>query len=174
MKRNKLNAIPVLLAAALLALFAARLMLDGKERPGSFSAGQKLPEFSLPALSGATLSADSLRGKPAIINFFASWCVSCRAEHELLEDLARESGVAIYGIAWKDKPEKIRAWLEQHGNPYRDVAVDDSGRTVIAFGVSSVPETFLVSTDGVIAGRWSGPLDATTIKHELLPLIPFE
>jgi len=102
---------------------------------------------------------------------FASWCVPCRAEHPLLMRLARENGVSINGIAYKDKPEDSRAFLASLGDPYSRVGMDEPGRAAIEWGVYGVPETFLVDGNGVIRWKYSGPLTPELVANKLLPLI---
>jgi len=135
--------------------------------------GKAAPAFALPGLApdqpGVT-NAD-FAGKTVIVNFFASWCVPCRAEHPTLAALARQSGVPVYGIAYKDDPTASSALLSELGNPYRAVGADRTGMTAIDFGVYGVPETFVIDSKGVIRFRQAGPLDPETVTKRLLPLL---
>src|SRR3546814_3517189 len=103
--------------------------------------------------SSDVCSSDLLAGKPVLINFFASWCVPCRAEHPLLMELAKAPGIALYGIAYKDKPEAAKAFLAELGDPFARVAQDADGRTAIDFGVYGVPETYVIDGKGRIRFR---------------------
>lgn len=135
--------------------------------------GQPMPAFDLPPVEegAAPLSSESLEGEPALVNFFASWCVPCRAEHPILLDL-EESGVApIYGIDYKDKIADGRQWLEDLGNPFTAVGSDLDGRVGIDFGVYGVPETYVVDAEGIIRHRHVGPLMAKDVEKVILPLL---
>ncbi|WP_048863449.1 redoxin domain-containing protein, partial [Acidisphaera rubrifaciens] len=108
-------------------------------------------------------------GHPVLINFFASWCVPCAVEAPQLAALSKQ-GVAFWGIAYKDRADATRDFLERNGNPYRRLAADDSGQTAINFGLFGVPETYFVDRAGIIRWRWAGPITDDTIAHELAPL----
>ena len=128
------------------------------------------PDFALAGLDGKDgLTRGTLAGQVALVNFFASWCVPCRAEHPLLLRIAEEEHVPLYGIAYKDKPADAARFLAQLGNPYRRIGLDESGRTGIDFGVYGVPETYLIDKDGHIRFRYVGPLTAEALERELLP-----
>ena len=134
-----------------------------------------LPEFDLPpieGMGGPGLSSAALAdGEVKIINVFASWCVPCRAEHPVIERLAGEHGVPVYGINYKDKPADARLWLAELGNPYKAIGVDGKGRTAIDFGVSGVPETFIVDGQGVIRYQYIGPIVPLDLEEKLLPIL---
>ena len=132
-----------------------------------------IPDFDLPALTGEAggLKSADLKGKVALVNFFASWCVPCRAEHPMLLDLAQDRRIELDGIAWKDKPEEASALLAELGDPFARTAADISGRTGIDFGVYGVPETYLVDRAGRIRFRQAGPLTPDVIEGQLKPLI---
>ena len=104
-----------------------------------------------------------------LVNFFASWCVPCRAEHPLLLRIAESEQVPLYGIAYKERPADAARFLAQLGDPYRAVGLDESGRTGIDFGVYGVPETYLIDRTGHIRYRYVGPLTAEALEHQLLP-----
>ena len=127
------------------------------------------PAFVLAGLDGQGLSREALAGQVTVVNFFASWCLPCRAEHPLLMRLAEQEHVPLFGIAYKDKPDDAARFLAQLGDPYRRVGLDQSGRTGIEFGVYGVPETYLIDGSGHIRLRHVGPLDRDTIERELLP-----
>ena len=135
--------------------------------------GRPVPAFDLaPLVAGKPgLKSDELKGRVTLINFFASWCVPCRAEVPLLMDLARDKRLELDGIAYKNKPGDTEAFLAELGNPFTRVVVDDTGRTAIDFGVYGVPESYLVDKDGVIRFREAGPLTPDVIETQLKPLL---
>jgi len=145
---------------------------DPSEVP-SVMIGKPVPEFDLPALVAGSsgLKSGELKGHVTLINFFASWCVPCRAEHPLLFTLSKDNRIQIEGIAYKNKQSDTNAYLAELGNPYARVAVDESGRTAIDFGLYGVPESYLVDRDGVIRFRQVGPLTEDVIEQKLRPLI---
>lgn len=113
-----------------------------------------LPEFTLPGFSHADVLAEK---KPVVINFFASWCVPCVEEAATLMAL-RQRGVPVWGIAYKDKDPQTALYLSRHGNPYARLAHDNEGRVAIDWGVTGVPETYLIDAQGIVRWRFVGPL----------------
>lgn len=135
---------------------------DPKEIP-SVLIEQPAPEFALEAVEGLEtpgLSREDLIGndRPVVINVFASWCVPCRAEHEVLTGLAERDGIVLFGINYKDKPEDAVRWLAKLGNPYERIGADLNGRAGIEWGISGVPESFIVGPDGTVLYRYVGPV----------------
>ncbi len=130
-----------------------------------------MPEFTLPPITGRAegLAAADLRGRVALVNIFASWCVPCRAEHPLITELA--GVVPVYGINYKDKAPDALAWLKELGDPYTKIGADSDGRGAIEFGAYGIPETFVVGADGTIVYRVVGVITRATMDQTLLPLI---
>ena len=112
-----------------------------------------------------------MKGRVWLLNVWASWCVSCRAEHGLLNQVATSGEVDIIGLNYKDLPEDARAWLKQLGNPYARIAVDADGQVGIDWGVYGVPETFVIDGQGVIRHKHIGPLDLESLAETILPLV---
>lgn len=171
--RRALFLLPVLLFAALAVYFALALR-PGRDPQALPSAliDRPAPAFDLAALGGGpALARDTLDGQVVVVNFFASWCVPCRLEQPLLMRLAGQDHVALYGIAYKDKPADAAAFLKQLGDPYRTVGLDRAGRTGIDFGVYGVPETYVIDKAGRIRYRHVGPLTAEVVDRQLLPLV---
>ena len=127
--------------------------------------GKPVPSFDLPGLRSSQIAT----GRPSLLNFFASWCVPCIAEAAVLLDLQR-SGIEIFGIAYKDKPQATESFLARNGNPYHVVAAD-AGSVAIDFGLYGVPETYAIDGAGIIRARWAGELTADIARGELLPLL---
>jgi cytochrome c biogenesis protein CcmG, thiol:disulfide interchange protein DsbE len=159
----------------LLALFALLLGFARKDgqAPDSRLVGTVLAPFEVPLSSAPDqpFSSHLWRGKVIVLNAFASWCLPCAAEHPVLMRLAESGKAEIYGLAWKDKPEKIEAWLAGRGNPYRMVGIDEKGAATVALGLTGVPETFVIGPDGTIAWHYKSNLTDEIVSRDILPLI---
>jgi cytochrome c biogenesis protein CcmG, thiol:disulfide interchange protein DsbE len=164
-----------LLPAAVFAVLAAAsyvgLGIDSTELPSPLI-DQPAPHFELPPLAGAErgFSSADLHGHVSLVNTFASWCAPCRAEHPVLNRLARTGRVPIFGIDYKDKEDAALAWIAELGNPYTRIGADD-GRVGIDWGVYGVPETFIVDRDGRIRFKHVGPLTDGDVEQTILPLV---
>jgi cytochrome c biogenesis protein CcmG/thiol:disulfide interchange protein DsbE len=130
--------------------------------------GRPAPMFALREVgTGRTIDVTQLKGKPLVINFWATWCGPCWEEHPVLVETARMNpGVQFVGVVFQDSEEKILGFLNQRGSSYPTV-VDEKGKTAIAYGVGGVPETFFLDANGVIKGKYSGPLSQAALLEEL-------
>lgn len=136
--------------------------------------GKPAPEIALPALDAQAQNfarAELAQGRPTIVNFWASWCVPCRLEHSTLEALATRNGVTLYGVDYKDNPENARAFLTELGNPFGKINEDREGRVSIDWGVTGVPETFVIDGKGVIRVHYAGPLSDAVVERLILPAL---
>ena len=126
-----------------------------------------LPEFSIPDLfdKGKNFSKKDLIGKYTIINVFASWCGTCRMEHDILLNLQTEAIADLYGIAWRDGDENARQYLEQYGNPFAKTATDASGLFSKLANIQAVPETWIVDKKGNVVMRYRGNLQEFSIDE---------
>ena len=167
-RRSLLLVVPVLAFAALAAVLFLRLRsgADPAALPSAMI-GKPVPSFSLPAVPGLKvgdapvpgLSSADLKGQITVINVFASWCAPCQVEHPMLMRLAREPGIRLVGIDYKEQnPAAGQRFLARHGVPFSAVGADADGRAAIDFGVYGVPETFVVGPDGVIRDKLVGIL----------------
>ena len=179
--RRFLFLLPVLLFAVVAGYFAWGLTDPDRDPNAVKSAmvGKALPDFALDAVPGLEqpgLSSEDLRvlaseGKPVLVNFFASWCIPCRAEHPTLMAMAEAGEAEIVGINYQDKPVDAVAWLDELGNPYSHVGADPNSRGGIEFGVSGVPETFLIDADGNIRHQQIGPITDAVLEEKIRPLL---
>jgi cytochrome c biogenesis protein CcmG/thiol:disulfide interchange protein DsbE len=158
-----LPVIPLVVLAALAALFVGwSLKRDPAFKPDAL-VGQSVPETVLPILSDGVAGPANVDlktagvGRPMIVNVFASWCAPCRIEHPRLLALQAQ-GIAVVGVAYKDEPEATQAFLDELGDPFAMVLVDREGRAGLDLGVSGVPESFAVDAMGRIVAKTSGPL----------------
>jgi len=165
-------AIPLVFFALLVGLLWFGLNNDPTKIPSPL-VGKPAPEFDLPRLYAAdqTVSPDDLKGKVWLLNVFASWCISCRAEHEVVSQFIRQHQVDVLGLNYKDEEADAKVWLQQFGNPYAVIAVDITGRTGIDWGVYGVPETFVMDKQGIIRHKFTGPLTEQAVNETLVPLI---
>lgn len=164
-------AIPVVVLLGLLALLGIGLRLDPREVPSPLI-GKMAPAFDLPNLDrSARITPLDLQGRPVLVNFFASWCAGCQVEHPVLMKLAREYGVEIVGIDYKDTREAAEQWLARHGNPYRIIVADALGQAGLDWGVYGVPETFVLSADGRVVYKQIGPMTDAAWRDKIAPLL---
>lgn len=126
-----------------------------------------LPEFSLPNLfdENQEFSKKDLVGKYSVVNFFASWCTTCRAEHDILLRLQNEGIIDLYGIAWRDIDENTKSYLNKSGNPFKKIAKDSRGLFTQITGIEAVPETLLVDPKGNVVMRFRGNLQEFSIDE---------
>jgi cytochrome c biogenesis protein CcmG/thiol:disulfide interchange protein DsbE len=132
------------------------------------------PPIALPPLAGhpGFSRADLASGHVSVVNFFASWCLPCRMEGAELMKLSGQSGFALYGVAYKDKPDASEGFLAATGNPFAAIVTDLQGLTGIDWGVTAAPETFVIDGKGVIRFKYNvGPLTPEVVQQQLLPAI---
>ncbi|HEY1630436.1 MAG TPA: DsbE family thiol:disulfide interchange protein [Rhizomicrobium sp.] len=166
------------LPAALFAVLAYAMYLSlSAPAPGelpSVLVDKPAPAIALPALDAKAQGfgrADLAQGHVVVLNVFASWCVPCRAEAPALDQLKAMHGVALYGLVWKDSAAKARAFLDEVGNPYARIDLDEDGHAGIDWGVYGVPETFIIDGHGVVRMRYAGPLVGDALTKVVLPAI---
>lgn len=157
----------VILSAVLVAILSAGLGKNPNEIRSPL-VGKPAPSFALKEVgTGRTVDVAEFKGKPVVINFWATWCGPCWEEHPVLVANARRlPDVQFLGVVFQDKEEKILSFLQQRGSAYPTV-VDDKGKTAIAYGVGGVPETFFIDANGVIVAKYNGPMNADAIRANL-------
>lgn len=173
-KLSPLVLIPPVAFAALAGLFAGQMFAgDGASRElPSALLGEPAPALPAEGLAGLPgLDEVALAdGEVKLVNFFASWCGPCRIEHPTLAALAA-GGVPIYGVAYKDDPERSAAFLQELGNPYLGVGADPRGRAAVEWGTYGVPETFVVAGDGTVVDRIPMPITPDLLDSRLRPAL---
>jgi len=180
-RRPRLVFVPLVLFAALAALFVIRLYSGDASLLPSALIGRQVPAFALPPVEGLPdkpgfSDADLRQGNVTLVNVFASWCVPCHQEHRLIMRLSAEpavvrAGVRLFGLAYKDEPANIAGFLAEAGDPFANIGADRKGRTAIDWGIYGVPETFVVKGDGTIAYRFVGPIGEESYRNVILPEI---
>lgn len=130
---------------------------------------QPAPEFTLPSLDKSKLLTNALfRQHVTLLNVWASWCLACQAEHEVLLLLAQQAQLQIIGWDYKDRREDAKRYLEENGNPFHEVIWDHEGRAAVNWGIYGTPETFMIDKHGVIRYKHVGPLSDPGVKEEIL------
>ena len=164
--------IPLVLFVVLAVFLALGLNLNPRDIPSPFI-GKPAPVFSAPKLTAPAekLSTSDLKGRVWLFNVWASWCVSCREEHPVLNELAKQHTVEIIGLNYKDELDEAKKWLDTLGNPYNVSIMDQDGRIGIDWGVYGVPETFVIDKKGVIRFKYTGPITMEAWQQKLFPLI---
>ena len=163
---------PLGIFIVLVVFLSIGLKLDPREVPSPLI-DKPAPAFTLPELHQPqqTVSPADFKGKVWLLNVWASWCVSCRAEHPVLNQLARTSQVPILGLNYKDGRDVAQQWLRQRGDPYSVSAFDEDGRAGIDWGVYGVPETFVIDKRGNIRYKHTGPIDQKAVNDKIMPLV---
>lgn len=163
--------IPIAIFGLLAALFWRGLSLDPNEMPSALL-NKPIPKFSLPRLENLSESRDEsiFKGQVSLLNVWATWCVTCRVEHEFLNTL-KSQGIHIIGVDYKDNTEDAQRWIAQLGNPYDDIVVDEEGRFGLDLGVFGAPETYVVDKNGIIRYKHIGDLNQKVWDETIKPIV---
>ena len=161
---------PLLIFAVLALLFFVGMKGSGSDELRSTLIGSAAPEITQVPLDGypAVTSEDLRLGKVTLVNFWASWCPPCRAEHPKLLELAA-SGLPIIGVNLKDDPDDAAAYLQSSEKPIISISFDPKGRKAIDWGVTAPPETFIIDRTGKVVFRFAGPLIGADYENRFLP-----
>jgi cytochrome c biogenesis protein CcmG/thiol:disulfide interchange protein DsbE len=178
-RRRLVLLLPLVVFAALAALFFFRLGAGDPSRLPSALIGHPAPATVLPPVAGLVsggavvpgLDPATFKGAVTLVNVWASWCVPCHDEAPLLLTLASDKALRVVGINYKDDAANARRFLGRYGNPFAAVGADANGRAAIDWGVYGVPETFVVGRDGRIAFKLVGPITPENIDRVLKPAI---
>jgi cytochrome c biogenesis protein CcmG/thiol:disulfide interchange protein DsbE len=163
---------PPLLFAGLAALFWVGMHREDPDALPSALEGRAAPAVAVEPLGEGPVLSDAVLREPGVklVNFWASWCAPCRAEHPMLVELA-EGGVAVHGVNYKDKPENALGFLAELGDPYAAMGADASGRMGLDWGLYGVPETFVIDGKGEVVLRWAGPITRRVMDETIRPAI---
>lgn len=172
MKIKPMMVLPPLIFAGFAAMFLWGMGRDDPRALPSTREGGTVPALTLAAFGDeAPFSTEDLAsGEVVLVNFWASWCAPCRAEHPQLIEMAEE-GIALYGINYKDTPDKAQRFLDELGNPFSRLAADPSGRTGLDWGLYGVPETYVIDGNGQVVKRFAGPITASILDSVIRPAI---
>ncbi len=167
---SPLMMIPPAVFAGFVILAGVGMFRPDKENLPSMLIGRAAPAPPVEALAGypGLTPEDLTSGKVTIVNFWASWCPPCRAEHPNLMQM-RADGLRVYGINIKDKESQAQAFLEDEGNPFLGIAFDPKGRGAIDWGVTAPPETFIIDGDGVVVYKFIGALVGSDLEQRFMP-----
>lgn len=164
--------LPLWIFVALAGLLYYGMQLNVREVPSPLI-GKEVPSFNLSLVQhpAQRMTEQELYGRVSLVNVWATWCVTCRAEHEVLNRLARTGAVSLFGINYKDNRNDAITWLSRLGDPYRASVFDPDGRVGIDWGVYGTPETFVIDPDGIIRYKHIGPLSQQDVDSTIVPLI---
>ncbi|KOO16260.1 thiol:disulfide interchange protein [Vibrio xuii] len=172
---KKLLFIPLVAFLGLVAVFATQLVKnqhgDDPTKLESVLVGKEVPQFRLEDLAepGKLYDQAIFKGEPLLLNVWATWCPTCYAEHQYLNELASQ-GVKIIGMNYKDDREKAVGWLNDLGNPYLISLFDGNGMLGLDLGVYGAPETFLIDANGIIRYRHVGDVNTRNWNEKLKPM----
>ncbi len=167
-------AAPVVAFGALAFFLFRSLWAPPPEALPSALIDKPVPARTLPALDARTRGfgpKDFATGKVVIVNVFSSTCAPCRLEAPVLDQLARQPGITIFGFVWKDRADKARAFLDEVGDPFSRIGQDSEGEAGLEWGVYGWPETYVVDGRGIIRFKYVGALSEEVVARQLLPAV---
>jgi cytochrome c biogenesis protein CcmG, thiol:disulfide interchange protein DsbE len=164
--------LPPLLFVGLIAVFYVGMNRTNPGELPSVFLDRPAPEVPATGLSDVAqlTSADLRTGKVTVVNFWATWCPPCRAEHPVLKQMAAD-GVRVAGINIMDDDAKATAYLAAEGSPFFALATDPQGRNRVNWGVTAPPETFIIRGDGTVAFKFIGPLVGSDYEQRFVPAL---
>jgi len=173
--RRLLFLLIVVVAVALLGLLFWGLRRGpSTEVGGAVAMNRPAPEFTVTTIDGKQLTLSELRGKTVVLNVWGSWCVPCQDEAGELNrsyGVYKDRNVVFVGIAWNDNDGEVRKFVDKYKVPYT-IALDPEGKIAIDLGITGVPETYLINTQGQLTQKWVGPITSTQLNGMLAPMVP--
>ena len=163
--------VPLAIFLAILGFGYLGFSLNDPHKLPSALVGKPFPEFASITLADEPVARSDLVGELVLVNVWATWCPTCKAEHDELLRIQRETGLKIVGVNYKDDPAKARSWLVRYGDPYAYNIQDPDGRIGVDLGVYGAPESFLVDPDGVIVYKRVGDINRRIYDREIAPLL---
>jgi cytochrome c biogenesis protein CcmG, thiol:disulfide interchange protein DsbE len=168
--------LPLLFVLALgVFLFIGVRMNAGKDNSAIQSPliGKPAPSLALPRFDqpNTTFDIAEFKNQSYLVNVFASWCIECQYEHPHITALAESGRISIIGYNYKDERADAERWLQQFGNPFHIIVVDETGKAALDWGIYGAPETFLIDQQGVVRWKHVGALNDEIIRNELVPKI---
>ena len=165
--KKKLLIIPSILFLSILLTFFYLLIIE--RDPSAIPSNlldKNIPKFETESLlrKEKFVSSKEFGNEIILVNFFATWCLPCRDEHIYIKRFSHEKGIRVIGINYKDNSKKTIQWLKNLGNPYSNIPIDKNGRIAIDWGVYGIPETFVVSSKGIIKYKHVGPVTEKIYK----------
>ena len=169
--KKQLLALPFIVFLVILLTFFYLLIIE--RNPSSVPSallGKKIPYFETESLIKKEKfnSHQELKNEVILVNFFASWCKPCKDEHEFIKNFKDKQNLKIIGINYKDDSKKVLKWLKELGNPYSNIAIDQNGKIAIDWGVYGIPETFIVSSEGIVKFRHVGQINKKVYEEIIL------
>ena len=166
MKKQLLKIPFIIFFLILLAFFYLLIIERNPSEIPSNLLNKNVPNFEVESLlkKERFISSKEFGNEIMLVNFFATWCLPCRDEHIYIKRFSDEKGIRVIGINYKDNPKKAIQWLRDMGNPYSNVPIDKYGRIAIDWGVYGIPETFIISSKGIIKYRHVGAVTKKIYK----------
>ena len=159
--KKKILIFPSIFFFSILSIFFYLLIIERNpsEIPSNLL-NKKVPIFEAKSLfkNEKFISSNEFKNETTLVNFFATWCKPCRDEHIYIKRFAKKNGIKVIGINYKDNAGKAIKWLNDLGNPYKDILIDKNGKIAIDWGVYGIPETFIINSNGIIKYRHVGPI----------------
>jgi cytochrome c biogenesis protein CcmG, thiol:disulfide interchange protein DsbE len=171
MRRVLVGGVLIAVTSGLLWIFLGAFGKNVREVPFMLK-GQPAPAFNLPRIDGEGLiSSEALRGKPVVLNVWASWCGPCAVEHPVLEWGAKRFGdrATFIGLAFEDTLPDAKAFLRRHGSSFPQL-FDEASRVSVEYAVAGVPETYFITADGIILDKHVGPLSREALMARIAEL----
>lgn len=158
----------LLICAPIVALLSFSITRNPRDLKTTLT-GRPAPDFSLQTLDGKNISLQELKGRPVVLNFWATWCPTCLQEHQVIKQAVQmygPLGIQFISVLYEDSAEKAKSFLEEYGKAC-EVLLDPDLRTAIDYGISGVPETFFIDARGTVVEKFSGPLSPYVVEEKI-------